>query len=169
MTGSPARTRDQGGMYNAHLSLRNVDVDFTIYGVKARSIKSHALRASTGGLISFPSDTRVTVSALANVDLEIGEGERIGLIGHNGAGKTTLLRVMAGVYEPVPGVIERQGRTTPLFDLASGFTPEGTGFENIVLRGMFLGISPAELRDLRDEIAEFSELGAYLHMPVNTY
>ena len=156
-------------MTNAHITLENVDVDFTIYGVRSRSIQSHALRASTGGLITFPSDTRVTISALANIDLDIKQGDRVGLIGHNGAGKTTLLRVLAGVYEPVRGRITRHGRTTPLFDLSSGFTPEGTGFENIIVRGMYLGIEPAELRRLRDQIADFSELGAYLHMPVNTY
>ncbi len=156
-------------MTNSNLSLRSVDVEFTIYGVRARSIKSHTLRVTTGGMISFPSDRRVTVTALANVDLDVHHGERVGLVGHNGAGKTTLLRVMAGVYEPVRGRIERRGRVTPLFDLSSGFSPEATGLENIVIRGMYLGLERDELMARRGAIADFTELGAYLHMPVNTY
>jgi lipopolysaccharide transport system ATP-binding protein len=156
-------------MTHCHISLQSVDVDFTIYGVSARSIKNQVLRATTGGVISFPNDSRVIVSALTNISIDIKSGERVGLIGHNGAGKTTLLRVFAGVYEPVRGSMQRVGRTSSLFDLSYGFDPNSTGLENILIRGMYLGLDRATLLRIRDGIADFSELGGYIHIPVNTY
>jgi ABC-type polysaccharide/polyol phosphate transport system ATPase subunit len=155
-------------MLHSHVSLRSVDIEFPIYGVHARSIKNHILRASTGGVIRA-NNSRVIVNALNNISLDIKSGERVGLIGHNGAGKTTLLRVLAGVYEPVRGAIKRVGRTSSLFDLSYGFDPNSTGLENILIRGMYLGLDRSTILKLRDGIAEFSELGGYIHIPVNTY
>jgi lipopolysaccharide transport system ATP-binding protein len=156
-------------MKDCLISLRSVDIEFTIYGVHARSMKNHVLRASTGGVISFPNDSKVIVSALNNISIDIKSGERVGLIGHNGAGKTTLLRVLAGVYDPVRGSMKRIGRTSSLFDLSYGFDPNSTGLENILIRGMYLGLDRATLLKLREGIADFSELGGYIHIPVNTY
>ena len=93
----------------------------------------------------------------------------VGLIGANGSGKTTLLRVLAGVYQPTLGRVRRRGRVTSLFDISHGVDPGVTGYENIVVRGMFLGLTPAEVRERIDEIAAFTELGDYLAMPVHTY
>ncbi len=156
-------------MNDFHLTARNVDVDFVIYGVQSRSIKSEFLRVSTGGLISISADSRVIVSALSNISLDIRHGERVGLIGHNGAGKTTLLRVLAGVYEPIRGAIECSGRVSTLFDLTYGFDAEASGYENILIRGMYLGMGREEIMRRYSEIADFSELGGYLYMPVRTY
>lgn len=156
-------------MLDCHINLQNVDVEFTIYGVHARSVKTHILRATTGGLISNPTSSRVIVTALQQINIDIKSGERIGLIGHNGAGKTTLLRVLAGAYEPVRGSIERVGKTSSLFDLSYGFDPYSTGLENILIRGLYLGLDRRTLMERRDAIADFSELGAYIHLPVNTY
>jgi lipopolysaccharide transport system ATP-binding protein len=156
-------------MSDCSITLRDVDIDFTVYGVHARSMKNHVLRATTGGVISFPNSSQIVVSALNKISLDIKSGERVGLIGHNGAGKTTLLRVLAGVYEPVRGSIKRIGKTSSLFDLSYGFDPHSTGLENILIRGMYLGLDRATLLKLRDGIAEFSELGGYVHIPVNTY
>jgi lipopolysaccharide transport system ATP-binding protein len=156
-------------MVDSHISLRSVDIEFPIYGVHARSIKNQILRATTGGVIRFSGNSRVIVNALNNVSIDINRGERVGLIGHNGAGKTTLLRVLAGVYEPVRGSMKRIGRTSSLFDLSYGFDPNSTGLENILIRGMYLGLDRATILKLRDGIADFSELGGYVHVPVNTY
>jgi lipopolysaccharide transport system ATP-binding protein len=156
-------------MPDCSITLRDVDIDFTIYGVNARSMKNHVLRATTGGVISFPNSSKIVVSALNKISFDVKSGERVGLIGHNGAGKTTLLRVLAGVYEPVRGSINRIGKTSSLFDLSYGFDPNSTGLENILIRGMYLGLDRATLLRLRDGIADFSELGGYVHIPVNTY
>jgi lipopolysaccharide transport system ATP-binding protein len=156
-------------MRELQFSLRDVDVDFPIYGMTARSIKSELLRVSTGGLITVGPDAHVIVNALSGISLEIRHGERVGLIGHNGAGKTTLLRVLAGVYEPIRGVVRRHGRVSTLFDLTYGFDPDANGFENILIRGMYLGLSHKEIAERRQQIADFTELGGYLLMPVRSY
>lgn len=154
----------------ASISLRDVNVEFPIYqGGGGRSLKKALLRASTGGNIGRDKDNRVLVRALRNVSLNISHGDRVGLIGGNGAGKTTLLRVMAGVYEPVSGTAQINGRISPLFDVGLGLNPEATGLENIMLRGLYMGMRPKEIAEHTREISEFTELGDYLSMPVRTY
>jgi len=79
------------------------------------------------------------------------------------------LRVIAGIYEPVTGWVAVEGRSVPLFDVGLGTDPESSGYENIQLRGLFLGLSKAEIRRKTDEIAEFTGLGPFLDMPLRTY
>jgi homopolymeric O-antigen transport system ATP-binding protein len=160
---------DQHPRTDVHISLQNVNVEFAIYGMQAKSLRNHAIRLTTGGLIGFDDDSRVVVKGLSDISLDIRDGERVGLIGHNGAGKTTLLRVLVGAYEPVSGKIRRVGRTSSLFDISYGFDPSATGLENILIRGMYLGLDKDTLINKRDEIADFSELGGYIHLPVHTY
>jgi ABC-type polysaccharide/polyol phosphate transport system ATPase subunit len=109
------------------------------------------------------------IRALNGVSVNIEHGDRVGLIGRNGAGKTTLLRVMAGIYEPPSGTVEIEGRVAPLFDIGMGMDPESSGYENILLRGLYLGLRKAEIRAKVDEIADFTELGEFLEMPLRTY
>lgn len=163
------KRNDQHPLRECRLTLRNVTVEFPVYGVNARSLKSHAVRLTTGGLISAPDSSRAVVTALSDITLDIRDGDRVGLVGHNGAGKTTLLRVCAGAYEPVSGAFRRVGRTSSLFDMSYGFEAGATGLENIVIRGMYLGLDRGRLLARRDEIAEFSGLGPYINMPIQTY
>jgi lipopolysaccharide transport system ATP-binding protein len=148
--------------------LQNVAVEFPIYNASGRSLKKQLMRATTGGRVSGESG-RVIVKALENVSLTLQHGDRVGLLGHNGAGKTTLLRVLAGVYEPTAGLVAVKGKVTALFDVALGLDQEATGYENIFLRGMVLGIHRKQLQSAIDDIAAFTELGDYLHMPIRTY
>ena len=76
---------------------------------------------------------------------------------------------MAGVYEPVKGRIERRGRTASLLNVSLGIDEDATGYENIMTRGLLLGLAPEEVRERTAEIAEFTELGDYLAMPAHTY
>ena len=87
------------------------------------------------------------VHALKNLNLEIREGERVGIIGHNGAGKSTLLRALAGVYPIKNGSIETSGEICSLFDLTLGFDMDSTGRDNIMNRGLMLGGPPQEVRE----------------------
>ena len=107
--------------------------------------------------------------ALHNVSLKLGHGDRLGILGHNGAGKSTLLRVMAGVYVPAAGRVIIDGRVSPLFNTSPGLDIDDTGYENIVTCGMLLGMTLNEIRVKTPEIAEFTELGDYLNLPVRTY
>ena len=155
---------------NIETSLRvvGVTVDFPVYNADSRSLKNDLLRKSTGGRIGHRAG-HLLVRALENVDLALERGDRVGLIGANGAGKTTLLRVLAGVYQPTLGRVECRGQVASLFNISIGIDPDATGYENIMVRGMFLGLTPAEIRERTDEIAAFTELGEYLAMPVHTY
>jgi homopolymeric O-antigen transport system ATP-binding protein len=151
------------------IRLENVTVDFPIYSSSNRSVKQLVLSVGTGGRIAREAGKRIIVRALENISLEVKDGDRLGLIGPNGSGKTTLLRVMAGVYEPVQGSYWCDGRITPLFDPQLGMDIEATGFENIIVRGLYMGMRREEIEAKLPEIAAFTELGDYLAMPVRTY
>ena len=143
-------------------------VDIPVYDTSARSLKKQILRATTGGRIV--RDHGVAVARVINgISLELKDGDRLGLVGHNGAGKTSLLRVLAGVYEPTSGWVNVEGSVIPLLDIGLGIDYESTGFENILLRGVVLGVKRRELKSLTERIVEFTELGDYLAMPVRTY
>ncbi|MEE1654773.1 ABC transporter ATP-binding protein [Microvirga sp. CF3062] len=152
----------------ASISLRNVTVDFPIYNARGRSLKANVL-GRVGGRIGGQNGEIVTVEALRGVDLELRPGDRLALVGHNGAGKSTLLRVLAGAYEPSRGVAEIHGKVSSLLDMTMGMDPELTGRENIVLRGIFLGMTFREISDLAPSIEEFSELGGFVDLPMRTY
>lgn len=111
----------------------------------------------------------MVVHALKNIHLSLHDGDRLGIIGHNGAGKSTLLKVLGGIYEPTEGRKEIDGKTTCLFELATGFEMEASGYANIELRGLMLGMDPKTIEAKKREIAEFSELGEHLHRPVKYY
>ena len=143
-------------------------VDFPIFDAKTRSMKQTFLGAA-GGAIGRNSSNTVMVEALKGVNLHLQDGDRIGLVGHNGAGKSTLLRLLSGIYEPTRGSAIVRGRVAPVFDLGVGMDPEISGYENIMIRGLFLGQTRRAMRRKMDEIAEFSELGEYLEMPLRTY
>jgi ABC-type polysaccharide/polyol phosphate transport system ATPase subunit len=151
------------------LRLRNVCVDFPIYQGSSRSLKKALLATSTHGNLARDALDRINVRALNDVSIDIINGDRIGLIGLNGAGKTTLLKVLAGVYEPSQGHFVSSGNASSLLDIQVGLNPDATGRENIVLRGMYMGIHPREMRTRAAEVAEFTELGHYIDMPVRTY
>jgi ABC-type polysaccharide/polyol phosphate transport system ATPase subunit len=116
-----------------------------------------------------PTNPVIEVQALKNLDLDIREGERLGVIGHNGAGKSTLLKVLAGIYTPTSGKIAVQGHISSLFEISLGFEQDATGWENIYYRGYLQGETPQTIKAKVQPIAEFSELGSFLDMPVRYY
>jgi ABC-2 type transport system ATP-binding protein len=113
--------------------------------------------------------TSNVIQALNSISLKISAGERVGLIGPNGAGKSTLLKVMAGIYPPTSGVAETIGHVCPLFEFATGFEYNRSGWENIRIRAMLLGMTPEEIEARLPAIADFSEIGSFLDYPVRTY
>ncbi|SNT63928.1 lipopolysaccharide transport system ATP-binding protein [Tardiphaga sp. OK246] len=151
------------------MRLDNVQVSLPIYHAGSRSLKKSLLFRGSSGRISRDASDRITIEALRGISLSLQSGDRLALIGHNGAGKTTLLRVMAGIYEPDVGSISVRGRISPMFDIGLGIDTDLSGFDNIRIRGMILGMSPAEIEEHLPDIAEFTELGEYLEMPVRTY
>lgn len=151
------------------ITLKDVSVAFPIYGASGRSLKKRVVALGTGGRVGRDDGNRTIVQAIDRLSLDIRHGDRVALLGHNGAGKSTLLKVLAGIYEPQSGDIGVEGRVAPVFDLSLGLDPDSTGYENIRLRGLYLGLSRAQMIEKTDEIAEFTGLGEFLDMPLRTY
>ena len=110
-----------------------------------------------------------SIEALKDVNLTLQDGDRLALLGLNGAGKTTLLKVMAGIYEPTTGSLSVDGNVAPLFDVGLGMDGDMTGRQNLIARGLFLGLTRTAIADLEEEIIDFTDLAEYIDYPVNTY
>lgn len=151
------------------ITLENVHVEYALYGMGSRSLKKTLLRLGTVGRFGKDANELERVHALKDVTLTLSEGDRVGLIGGNGAGKSTLLRVLAGSLRPASGRVRRVGTLSSLFDVTLGMNMEATGWDNIVLRGLLLGLTTREIRARAPEIAEFSGLSDQLYRPVHTY
>ncbi|WP_277681495.1 ABC transporter ATP-binding protein [Saccharomonospora azurea] len=149
------------------IDVENAYVDFPIFDAKTRSLKKRVL-GKVGGKIGTESRVPI-IEALQNINLSLKSGDRVALVGHNGAGKSTLLRLLSGIYEPTRGAARVRGRVAPVFDLGVGMDQEISGYENILIRGLYLGMSRKEMEKRIDDIADFTELGDYLSMPLRTY
>lgn len=109
------------------------------------------------------------VHALKDFNLEVCEGERLGVIGLNGAGKSTLLKALAGLYPIKTGTITCSGKIRSMFELTLGFDMESTGRENIMNRGLMLGCTPKEVTAMEQEIIDFAELSEFIDYPIRSY
>ncbi|MFN0124050.1 MAG: ABC transporter ATP-binding protein [Blastocatellia bacterium] len=143
------------------ISVQNVSKLYRIYDTPSGRLKEILLR----GRRKYHRD----FWALRDVSLEVGAGETVGIVGRNGAGKSTLLQIIAGILQPTTGEVRVEGRVTALLELGSGFNPEYTGRENILLSGQILGFSEQEMKRRMDVIVQFAELEAFVEQPVKTY
>ncbi|MCI9447157.1 MAG: ABC transporter ATP-binding protein [Lachnospiraceae bacterium] len=109
------------------------------------------------------------IEAVRGVSFKVPKGEIMGIIGKNGSGKSTLLRTLAGIFAPDEGTIDLHGHSVSLLSIGVGFQKKLSGRENILLSGMLLGFTEAQIREKMDEIIEFSELGDFIDRPVKTY
>ncbi|MBV9770810.1 MAG: ABC transporter ATP-binding protein [Bryobacterales bacterium] len=107
--------------------------------------------------------------ALRNVSFQLEDGESLAIVGSNGAGKSTLLSLAAGLTFPDEGKVQVNGRVAALLELGSGFHPDLTGAENLVLNASLLGLSRRKTRELFDPIVEFSGIGEFIDDPLRTY
>ena len=155
-------------MVSTQIAVEGVSVLFPLYHGNSRSLKKMVVAAASGRL-SNDQRSRVVVEALRDLTFTLHSGDRLGLIGSNGAGKTTLLRTLAGIYEPAMGRVRVQGSLNALLDPSLGMNPELTGRENIMLRGLYNGLSRPMLARLEEDVAEFAELGDFLDLPVRIY
>lgn len=156
-------------MSGALISLQDVDLNIPIFLPGQQRLLRRPRFLSAVGAPVNEIRGKFHVNALSGITVSIGDGQHLGLIGHNGAGKSTLLRLIAGIYPPSAGTAVVNGSIGCLFDTGAGAAPEMTGREiikNFILirRGLTDG-----WRDISDEIADFTELGEYLDLPMRTY
>jgi lipopolysaccharide transport system ATP-binding protein len=149
----------------ARIELEQVNLTFYVRKERGVRLKDFILKR-----MFLPSkNPSLEVRALRDITLHIGRGDRLGIIGHNGAGKSTMLKLLAGIYQPTSGQRTVEGRISSLFDIALGFEGEANGWENIAFRSYLQGETPSSVRAKRRAIADFSELGDFLNMPVRFY
>ena len=110
-----------------------------------------------------------TFMALNGIDLEIKQGEAIGIIGGNGAGKSTMLKILSRVTAPTAGSVDIYGRIASMLEVGTGFSGDMTGRENIYMNGAILGMTKAEIDAKMEEIIEFSEVRDFIDTPVKRY
>jgi homopolymeric O-antigen transport system ATP-binding protein len=148
--------------------LANVGVEIPIFDISRASLRKELITRAIGGRFGG-SGSVVTVSALRAITLEAHDGDRIALVGENGSGKSSLLRVAAKVYPPTTGSATIIGNVAPMFDATLGMSMDATGIENIQIAGTIWGMSRAQIKNSVDDIADFTELGDFLKVPVRTY
>jgi ABC-type polysaccharide/polyol phosphate transport system ATPase subunit len=151
-----------------YLRARDITIDFPLSSGSHSSQASNSDDSPLGGQI-HQERGKSFVRALADVSLDLGQGDRLALIGHNGSGKSTLLRALAGIYHPTHGRIESDGKVSGIFNMSLGLRQEATGYRNLVLKGLIAGRSRRQIEAALPEIAEFTGLGPYLDMPLHTY
>lgn len=142
------------------ISLKNVSKCFKRYTRPVDRLKE----------ILLPGKSRADEFwALRDINLEVPEGQTLGIVGRNGSGKSTLLQIIAGTLTPTIGEVRVNGRVSALLELGSGFNPEFTGRQNVFFNGRLLGLSQKEIEDRFDEIAGFADIGDFIDQPVKTY
>ncbi|TPJ33173.1 ABC transporter ATP-binding protein [Mesorhizobium sp. B2-6-5] len=148
------------------IRLESVNLHYASVGFRERSLKSMLASLAT---LNGGAKKIVDIHALKDISLGIGPGERVGLLGHNGAGKSTFLKMVAGLYPVSSGKRLVEGTVRSLFDLSLGFEPDATGRENILYRGLLLGLSPKFMRSIEDEVVAFADIGEFIDYPIKTY
>lgn len=134
--------------------------------ISYRNFKSYSIKKSLLHLKRAKADV---FEAVKHVSFNVEKGEILGIIGKNGSGKSTMLKALAGIFSPDSGTIDTKDYTVSLLSIGVGFQPELSGRENILLSGMLLGFSEAQIKEKLPGIIEFAELGRFIDMPVKTY
>ena len=146
------------------IEINNACVKIPIYDANHSSLRNRILSKKN----AFEKN-RFVVSALNNINLSLSEGDKVGLVGDNGSGKTTLLRLCAGAYTPEIGTCTIEGNITSLIDITMGFDDDATGYENIILKGLFLNKTPNQLKPFFPKVEKISGLNEFLNLPLRTY
>ncbi len=139
----------------------DVSKKFKLYHDKATTLKER--------LLFLRSKKADVFWALQNINIKIGQGQTVGLIGENGSGKSTLLKLMTKIIYPTTGEIRTHGRVSSLLELGAGFHPDFTGRENIYINASIFGLSKKEITNRLDSIIAFSELEEFIDSPIRTY
>lgn len=156
-------------MKMSSITLKNVSLELPIFNVADFSLRQTLIQSATGGILKKHKKNTYSISALKDISFSLHRNDRLGLIGHNGSGKTTLLKVLAGVYKPTSGEAQIEGSVSTLFNISMGTHADTTGYESLYISSLIRGKTPKEAKDSLSKMAEFTELGDYLNLPIRTY
>lgn len=147
----------------ASVKLSSVNLKFPM------SYNSRSLRADL--LNSFKNQNKnfSFVSALQDINLDIKDGEKIGIVGSNGSGKSSLLRIISKIFKPSEGIVKTEGKLLTMLDLNTGLQMESTGLENIYLVSYLRGYKKKDIDKFLKKVVEYLELGEAIYKPVRTY
>ena len=171
MTSLESKLRGRGELLPAAalpaVQLANVSKIYKLYG----SPRSQLLDQSGLYRLAFwrPKPTFREFHALHDVNITIGKGERVGIVGRNGAGKTTLLKLITGNFAPTSGTVDVRGSVQALMQLGVGFHPDFSGYENIKAALNYNGLVGEQFSEALEDVIAFVELGEFLHQPIKTY
>lgn len=152
-------------MNDSHIIVQNASLRFRSYRNPSPNLKE----TFVDKLTKKNYNSMQEFDALKDINLEIRPGDRLGILGLNGAGKSTLLKMIVGIYPPQAGHVSVRGKITPMIELGTGFDNELSGRENIYLNGTLIGRSYKQMKQLEEQIIEFSELGDKIDMPIKYY
>lgn len=147
------------------IEVENVSMEFNVYKENIDNLKELFVRK----LKREKSPNSEKFVALNNINISIGKGESVGLVGANGCGKSTLLKIIAGVLKPTKGNVRCYGNIAPLIELGAGFDHELTARENIFLNGALLGYPQSLLKEKFEDIIKFAELEDFVDIPIKNY
>jgi len=146
------------------------DIALSVDGLRKQFLLSHSGAASLKTALLWWRRRKLEhFVALDGVNLQVGRGECVALVGRNGAGKSTLLSLISRIYRPTSGSIAVNGRIAPLLELGAGFHPDLTGVENVVFNGIILGLTRKQVQARMADIVRFAELEHHIDSPVRTY
>lgn len=148
-------------MSNIAISINNVSKCYKVFDKQSERLLHALWPKYTKGLHE--------ISALKDINFDIKRGESVAIIGRNGGGKSTLLEILTGILMPTTGKVKINGRVSALLELGSGFNPEYTGRDNVVINGLLLGLSREVISKRFDEIEAFADIGDAIDYPVKTY
>ena len=155
----------------SQIILKNVCLDFPVYDAVSLSFRN---KVSNMGKVIVNRTTKNNsggkiIKGLRDISYIFNHGDKVALLGHNGSGKTTLLKLLAGIYAPTSGSIQKTGETNCMLDIGFGFEQDATGYENIILSNITRGLTKEQVDKILPEIVEFCGLGEFLNMPLRTY
>lgn len=151
------------------IKLKNVSLNYPLYLSSNMSIRKSLIRIFLNNKNESQNEAIHHIKALTKISFELFPGDVLGVLGDNGAGKSSLLRVISGIYKPTDGKILVKGRISSLLDIFFGINMDATGKENIIIRGILIGLTRGEIANIIVEIISFIDIGEFINYPMKTY